>query len=1845
MTRRIYGSTESWVGGIFSNIKKTLKSVSLSDCAITLVALLLIASPIVTSISFTSGVAAESTSSISGDIDDYQINIKTVNDNESDGGIFETKNRIDSITLEIYDQNGEPVSGLSPRLEYVISEYGEFTAEETDPGTYKFTLEDGSLGVATTTYQKYDLILSSGENRSILIPVDHDGSGGESALPGPIQGWQPYYSTTVFVDNKKYTAVAMQKYPHQDGGPPTWLIFHNGELVTDKSSVRKAAQTAMVNHMTKGASEKSLEEFLAEDYPSNMRKIVKYDIIAQFARAVRDGSAQALGTIAATYAGGTTTVGGKAVSSISSKEAAKLAAKEVAKSTAETVASQYSEAKFEKNPAKAFNVALRETARSEMLTAADQAERAGETLKNHPDDAAWSYEDARVVWVSYNESMYKGALWSEVRVRTMPQGDLDEQLTAIGTNFAEGATGAPVTDFADLLQSGQAGEGFRKAINATADSRRNLQERYQSFAVLSPRLTEEVESTYGTNADNIQTNSDPGKASISATEWPSGDKRVGETATAKVQVTNEGDSPRRFFVGYSTRTQTQSGPAYYDNDDQTGHYVTINPGATVTTEVEWVVQSGIPLNQSYDAIVAVWDTFPNKDAKRLDGAVKNDAFQVVKGGDVTIEQISAPSTAPVDNQVMIGVTLKNSAPTTLRRNLALDVDGKTKISTIGTAGPNKETTVPLYYTFTSTGNKEITVAGRSTTINIRNISVTSPNPSDGQTGVSNNELSWDGPDGVEYSVKLEKGDQTPDEVVASSLDKESYTTSNLEAGATYYWQVTSKSDNGTEESAVWSFTTAESDATLSAPSNPTPEDGASGRTSDVTLSWSGSDKNSVTYDVYFGSSSDQSLYTSTSSTSTTVSGLESGETYNWKVVADDGQTTATGGQWSFSTADSDASVTISDFSTTNEYMDGPLEIHGGSYSRLDKGYLEYEVDSSDDGADYDIRVVDSERGILLGAAEHDAYDDQSDTVTLEMDEGAVFREPGTHEIDVIAHSYPSNDRYQVTTTVDIGVNDDEGEVTVLPANPVEGEIISFDASHIEEDSGGNDIEGYDWRIIKNPDGDAEIVKEESGENKDTIEFTPNEAAEYDYSVSNSNGYVIDDAEFYVEDGRLDPSLETNDFSVPDTATSGQDFSPSIDLKNTGDAQANYLVRFKVDGEIVETEYHEADVDDEDTESISLSLQAGTYEITAETIGSHNNKETKSQTITVEENSKPDSPESPTPAVDQQSVSQNTTLSWAANDPNNDALTHTVRLEKGDSTPETVVGDDLSDTSFSPDELEGNTTYYWQVSVTDEHGATTSGPVWKFTTVRPNTPPEAELVYKETEQNQSVTGTFNGSDSDSDLLSYKVATDPSHGQVTIDEESFTYTPDSGYDGSDSFEYRVSDGNGGNATAPVSVMINETGGNVPPTANGLSISTIENESVSETFNGTDSDGDNLEYSVASSPDHGKISIEGDSFTYTPDDGYAGSDSFTYKVSDGNGGTDVATVSMEIDPSLSVDIDQLEAPHKSQRGYAIKVTATINNTDKQTGVATIDYRFNGTTSSDVVNSTKVELSPRETREVVLSYEVPESQALGTVDHGVFTDDDGQTTTVEIVESAYISVQQLEAPNTVQQGKEVPVNVTLENTRETDSGKQTVEARLGNNTSGTKGADYEVVGQKTVQLDSGQSRTVKLDVTVPSDQPTAEQEIAVVTEDEAERRIINITSAPAPADYANQNGTIETTGLRNAIDDWRAGNIQTGLLRDVIDYWRSGESVPGSGTDDDDEQQEEQNSSQALVESYEFYETGGLPPKWTTIQSGGGTTGIVNNGLVSPAVRDGSQMLAVSWNGDGSQDIIVRGPHRYRE
>ena len=90
----------------------------------------------------------------------------------------------------------------------------------------------------------------------------------------------------------------------------------------------------------------------------------------------------------------------------------------------------------------------------------------------------------------------------------------------------------------------------------------------------------------------------------------------------------------------------------------------------------------------------------------------------------------------------------------------------------------------------------------------------------------------------------------------------------------------------------------------------------------------------------------------------------------------------------------------------------------------------------------------------------------------------------------------------------------------------------------------------------------------------------------------------------------------------------------------------------------------------------------------------------------------------------------------------------------------------------------------------------------------NTPPVALDDSASTAEDTAVDiyVLTNDSDADGDTLSIHSVTSPTNGTATNHTTYVTYSPDTNFNGTDSFEYTVSDGNGGTDTATVTVTVN-------------------------------------------------------------------------------------------------------------------------------------------------------------------------------------------------------------------------------------------------------------------------------------------------------------------------------------------------------------------------------------------------------------------------------------------------------
>ncbi len=202
----------------------------------------------------------------------------------------------------------------------------------------------------------------------------------------------------------------------------------------------------------------------------------------------------------------------------------------------------------------------------------------------------------------------------------------------------------------------------------------------------------------------------------------------------------------------------------------------------------------------------------------------------------------------------------------------------------------------------------------------------------------------------------------------------------------------------------------------------------------------------------------------------------------------------------------------------------------------------------------------------------------------------------------------------------------------------------------------------------------------------------------------------------------------------------------------------------------------------------------------------------------------------------------------------------------------------------------------------------TNPNWVFDDTT-NTPPVANVDYYQTTKNTQLVvnapGVMsNDTDIDNDDLTIANAIHGDHGSYSIFADgSFTFTPDNNYVGSDSFSYRLTDGQALSNYTTVNITVVDT--NTPPVANVDYYQTTKNTQLvvnapGVMSNDTDIDNDDLTMANAIHGDHGSYSIFADgSFTFTPHNNYVGSDSFSYRLTDGQAFSNYTTVNITVLP----------------------------------------------------------------------------------------------------------------------------------------------------------------------------------------------------------------------------------------------------------------------------------------------------------------------------------------------------------
>ena len=230
------------------------------------------------------------------------------------------------------------------------------------------------------------------------------------------------------------------------------------------------------------------------------------------------------------------------------------------------------------------------------------------------------------------------------------------------------------------------------------------------------------------------------------------------------------------------------------------------------------------------------------------------------------------------------------------------------------------------------------------------------------------------------------------------------------------------------------------------------------------------------------------------------------------------------------------------------------------------------------------------------------------------------------------------------------------------------------------------------------------------------------------------------------------------------------------------------------------------------------------------------------------------------------------------------------------------------------------------------GITTSSDVTVTLTVTNAAPLAGPRAYRLLHDTTLEVGAADGllagvEDLDGDTLTLSVPAGVSNGTLTWNADgSFTYTPNAGFVGTDTFTYRLADSVSQSGVATVTIQVtNDVPTNNPRLYQTHVSTTLTVGAASGLLAGVaNPDGDPLSITVVSGPASGTLNVTATTgaFTYTPNAGFLGTDTFTYRISDGVAESELITVTLAIrnnTPEVAADT------YLVQPGTPLTVSAT--------------------------------------------------------------------------------------------------------------------------------------------------------------------------------------------------------------------------------------------------------------------------------------------------------------------------------
>ncbi|WP_236973391.1 Ig-like domain-containing protein [Maribacter sp. 6B07] len=266
------------------------------------------------------------------------------------------------------------------------------------------------------------------------------------------------------------------------------------------------------------------------------------------------------------------------------------------------------------------------------------------------------------------------------------------------------------------------------------------------------------------------------------------------------------------------------------------------------------------------------------------------------------------------------------------------------------------------------------------------------------------------------------------------------------------------------------------------------------------------------------------------------------------------------------------------------------------------------------------------------------------------------------------------------------------------------------------------------------------------------------------------------------------------------------------------------------------------------------------------------------------------------------------------------------------------------------------------------------------------------------------------------------TDPSSGTVEINDggtpddisdDTITYVPNDGFEGTDTFEYTVCDLEGNCDTATITITVGEPidldvvdDAVTTPVNTPIEIDILDNDfgiPTDGTLTVTDPSSGTVEINDGGTPDD----ISDYTITYVPNDGFEGTDTFEYTVCDLEGNCDTATIMITVGEPIELDVvdDAVTTPVNTpieidmlDNDFGIPTDGTLTVTDPSSGTVEVN---DGGTPDDISDDT-ITYVPNDGFEGTDTFEYTVCDLEGNCDTATITITVGEPIELDVVDDA---------------------------------------------------------------------------------------------------------------------------------------------------------------------------------------------------------------------------------------------------